>query len=237
MKKFLSIFLLFIVLGCTKEWNFYVIDDNVKEYSLSELKSLETDVIYETVVEKEIRKVEWKGVPSDTLGEGDIINYISEDLYLVSVPYNVDTILAYKKEGKNIPKEEGGPLKIAVDPSYGCKCNWLKYLKIVEFVDSKNSLSVHGEVTNILYFSPRDLNIFYSIEDIIENRYNRANLNKILDKAICKSRAENITFIAESDRKTFDLYEIKDMNPEIVYENGFNVPSLNLKNIKAIKIE
>ncbi|MCK4636769.1 MAG: hypothetical protein KAT49_02690, partial [Methanomicrobia archaeon] len=85
MKKFLSIFLLFIVLGCTEKWNFYVIDDNVKEYSLSELKSLETDVIYETVVEKEIRKVKWEGVPSDALGGGDIINYISEDLYMVSV--------------------------------------------------------------------------------------------------------------------------------------------------------
>ena len=237
MKKFLSIFLLFIVLGCTEKWNFYVIDDNVKEYSLSELKSLETDVIYETVVEKEIRKVKWEGVPSDALGGGDIINYISEDLYMVSVPSNVAVILAYKKEGKNVSKKEGGPLKIAVDPSYGCKCNWLKYLKIVEFVDSKNSLSVYGEVTNILYFSPRDLNIFYSIEDIIENRYNRVNLNKILDKAICKSRAEKITFITENDRKTFDLYEIKDMNPEIVYENGFNIPSLNLKNINAIKIE
>ena len=237
MKKFFSIFLLFLLLGCTEEWNFYIIDDNVKEYSLSELKNFETDVIYETVVGKEIRKVEWEGVAPNTLGEGDIINYISEDLYLVSVPYNVDVILAYTKEGKNIPKEEGGPLKIAVDPNYGCRCNWLKYLKIVEFIDSKNSLSIYGEVTNILYFSPRDLNVFYSIEDIIENRYNRIGLNKILDKAICKSKAEKITFVTENDRKTFDLHEIKNIDPEIIYEDGFNIPSLNLENIIAIKIE
>jgi len=237
MKKFLSIFLLFIILGCTEEWNFYVVDDDVKEYSLSELKKFEISTIYETVVDEEIKEVKWEGTPSNILGKGDIINYISEDLYMVSIPYDVDVILAYKKDGKSVPKEEGGPLKIAVEQNYGCKCNWLKNLKIVEFIDAENSFSIYGEVFNILYFSPRDLNVFYSIEDIIENRHNRVKLNRILDKAICKSKAEKITFITENGRKDFDLREIRDINPEIVYDNGFNIPSLNLENIRAIKIE
>ncbi|MEA1993040.1 MAG: molybdopterin-dependent oxidoreductase [Euryarchaeota archaeon] len=242
MKKFLSIFLLLLVLGCIQKekpenWNIHVINGGIEEYSLSELKAFRTDIITETVVEEKIRKVPWEGVPSTILGDGEIINYISEDRYLVSVPSTVEVVLAYKKEGEPIAKKEGGPLKIAVDPDYGCKCNWLKYLKIVEFVDRENSLSIYGKVFNILYFSSRDLNLFYSLEDLIENTYHKAPLNKILEKAICKDKAETAVFITEEGRKSFELSKIKSENPDLIYEGGFNIPALDLTDIRGIKIE
>ncbi len=241
MKKFISIFLLFLLLGCiqgekTATWKIHVIENDVTEYSLSALKEFETETIHETVVGKEVRKIPWEGVPSTALGDGEIINYISEDRYLVSIPSTVDVILAYKKEGDSIPKEDGGPLKITADPQYGCKCNWLKYLKIVEFVDRENTISIYGEVTNILYFSPRDLNIFYSLDALLEDRYHRAAITKILDKAICKPNAKTVTFVTGDRRETFDLSTIREENPEIVYNQGFAIPSLGLSDVRSIVI-
>lgn len=237
MKKILLFILL--VLGCTEqvEWTFYVIDENVTEYSLKDITYLETEEIEETVIEEEIEKVTWEGVPAQNVGKGDIINFISEDGYLVSIPYHVDVILAFRKDGNPITKEDGGPLKIAVDPYYGCKCNWLKYLKIVEFVDSNNSLSVYGEVVNMLTFSPRDLNLYYGLDDVLNNTYTEVPFLFILDKAICKQNTTTITFITGEGRFSYSLSEIRDMDLVLVYDNGFHIHGLGITDLKGIKIE
>lgn len=220
-----------------EKWTLYVIDDKVTEYTLEDLKSFETTIMYETVIEKEVKKVKWEGVLARELGEGDIINYLSEDGYMVSIPSDVDVIVAYKKEGKSMTREEGGPLKIAVDPYYGCKCNWLKYLKVVEFVDSENSLSVYGEVLNLLVFSPRDLNMYYGLEHVVNNTYKEAPLTFLLDKAICKQNATKIVFITENGRYSYALSEIKERNLMVRYENGFCIDGLGIEGLRGIKIE
>jgi hypothetical protein len=236
---FLFFFVVSLFLGCieTEEWNVFVIEDTVEEYSLASLQEYGSESVRETVVEEEIKTIEWTGTPAALLGDGDIINYFSTDLYMVSIPSNVAVILAYEKEGDTIPEEDGGPLKIAVDPHYGCKCNWLKYLKVVEFVDRENTLSISGEVFNILYFSPRDLNIFYSLDDLRAATYNSARLNDILDKALCKDKAASVTFITENGRTSFDLATIREKDLEVIYENGFAIPLLQLTQITAIRVE
>lgn len=240
MKRILLFFLIFnfLCVSCINQvdWTVYVIDDEIEEYTLEDLTSFETAVILETVIEKEVKKVKWEGVPAAEFGEGDIINFISEDGYMVSVPYGVSVIVAYKKEGKPISKEDGGPLKIAVDPDYGCKCNWLKYLKIVECVDGDSSFSVYGEVFNLLTFSPRDLNLYYGLEDVLNNTYTEVPLSFVLDKAICKENATTIVFITEEGRYSYSLGEIlKDLI--LVYDNGFHIHGLGIENLKGIKIE
>lgn len=237
MKKVLL--LLFLVLGCIQQesWTFYVIDERVTEYTLEEINAFELKEIYETVIEKEVKKVKWEGVMAREFGSGDIVNFISEDGYMVSIPYEVDVILAYKKDGNTIHTKEGGPLKIAVDPYYGCKCNWLKYLKIVEFVDSENSLSVYGEVVTMLTFSPRDLNLYYGLDDIVNNAYSEAPLTFILDKALCKQSATTVVFITKEGRHSYSLSEIRGKNLVLVYENGFHIYALGITDIKGIKIE
>jgi len=237
MKKVLL--LLFLVLGCIQQesWTFYVIDERITEYTLDEINAFELKEIYETVIEKEVKKVKWEGVIAREFGSGDIINFISEDGYMVSIPYDVDVILAYKKDGNTLHAKEGGPLKIAVDPYYGCKCNWLKYLKIVEFVDSEDSLSVYGEVVNMLTFSPRDLNLYYGLDDIVNNAYSEAPLTFILDKALCKQSATTVVFITKEGRYSYSLSEIRGKNLVLVYENGFHIYALGITDIKGIKIE
>lgn len=239
MKKVLLLFLIFLVFGCIGEekWTVYVVDGGVKEYTLEELKAFEPEVVCENVIEKEVKKVKWEGVAAKTFGSGDIINYISEDGYFVSIPYDVTVILAYRKEGKSIGKEEGGPLKIAVDPFYGCKCNWLKYVKIVEFVDSENSFSVYGEVFNFLTFSPRDLNLYYGLEDVLNNTYDEAPLIFVLDKAICKQNAVNIVFVTGNGRFSYSLSEIRGKNLVLRYDNGFYIDGLGITDLRGIKVE
>ncbi|MBU7010165.1 MAG: molybdopterin-dependent oxidoreductase [Theionarchaea archaeon] len=241
MKRILLFFLIFSFLcaSCINqiEWTVYVIDDGIREYTLEDLTSFETAVIPETVIEKEIKKVKWEGVPAVEFGEGDIINFISEDGYMVSVPYGVNVIVAYKKEGKPISKEDGGPLKIAVDPDYGCKCNWLEYLKIVEFVDGDNSFSVYGEVFNLLTFSPRDLNLHYGLEDVLNNTFSEVPLSFVLDKAICKENATTVVFVTEEGRYSYSLGEILCKDLILVYDNGFHIYELGIENLKGIKIE
>jgi hypothetical protein len=233
------VLLIFLVLGCIgqEDWTFYVIDETVTEYTLGDIASFEIDTVYETVIEKEIRKVKWEGVAAHQFGEGDTITFISEDGYLVSIPYDVQVIVAYKKDGEPIDGKEGGPLKIAVDPLYGCKCNWLKYLKIVEFVHAENSLSVYGDVVNMLTFSPRDLNLYYGLEDVMNNTYREVPLTFILDKALCKENATKIVFITEEGRFSFLLSEVRDMDLILVYDSGFQLHGLGITNLKGIKIE
>lgn len=239
MRKIILLLSLFLIFGCIQQesWTFYVIDEGVIEYTLEEITSFELKEIYETVIEKEVKKVKWEGVMAREFGSGDIVNFISEDGYMVSIPYDVDVILAYKKEGNTIDTREGGPLKIAVDPYYGCKCNWLKYLKIVEFVDSEDSLSVYGDVFNILTFSPRDLNLYYGLDDILGNTYTEAPLTFVLDKAICKQNTTTIVFITEEGRYSYSLSEIRGKNLVLVYDNGFHIYALGIIDIKGIKIE
>lgn len=238
MKK-LALSLILMILGCIgqKEWTFYAISDEVHEYTLQDLESFGTETMYETVIKKEIKEVEWEGVAVREFGTGDIINFISEDGYMVSIPYDVDVILAYRKEGNPINKEEGGPLKIAVDPSYGCKCNWLKYVRIVEFVNKENALSVYGEVVNLLTFSPRDLNLYYGLDSVVNNTYSEAPLMFFLDKALCKQNATTIVFITEEGRHSYSLEEIREKNLILTYNNGFYIYALGIRNLKGIKIE
>lgn len=237
MKKAL-VFIILLGLGCIQQepWTVYTIDEGVTVYTVKDLRSFELTKIYETVIEKEVKNVTWEGVMAQEFGDGDMINFISEDGYLVSIPYEVDVILAYKKEGNPIPNEEGGPLKIAVDPSYGCKCNWLKYVKIVEFVDKEHSLSVYGEVVNLLTFSPRDLNLYYGLDDILQNTYSEAPLTFVLDKALCTQNATTIIFITEEGRYSYPLSDIRNKNLVLVYDNGFHVYALEITDIKGIKI-
>ncbi|MBU7038558.1 MAG: molybdopterin-dependent oxidoreductase, partial [Theionarchaea archaeon] len=151
--------------------------------------------------------------------------------------YSVDVILAYRKEGNPIGEEDGGPLKIIVDPTYGCKCNWLKYLRIVEFVDKETSFSVYGDVFNLLTFSPRDLNLYYGLEDVLSNTYREVPLVFVLDKAISKENATTIIFVTGEGRHTYSLQEIRDMNLTLIYDFGFCIPELGIMNLKGIKIE
>lgn len=239
MRKLALSFIFFLGLGCIGQvqWTFYVIGGEVTAHTLEDIRHSELTEIYETVIEKEVQEVKWEGVPAQGFGEGDIINFISEDGYVVSIPYDVDVILALKKDGKSIDEREGGPLKIAVDPYYGCKCNWLKYLKIVEFVDSGNSLLVYGEVFNILTFSPRDLNLYYGLNDVLDNTYSEVPLTFILDKAICKQNATKIVFITSEGRFSYSLSEIREKNLILVYDNGFHVGALGITDLIGIKIE
>ncbi|MBU6997451.1 MAG: molybdopterin-dependent oxidoreductase [Theionarchaea archaeon] len=239
MKRLLLFLFLILGLGCIHQvpWTFHVIDDGVTEYALDSMASKDISTIEETLVEKEIKKVTWEGVLAREFGEGDTINFISQDGYLVSIPYNVDVILAFRKEGNPIGEEDGGPLKIIVDPTYGCKCNWLKYLRIVEFVDKEDSFSVYGDVFNLLTFSPRDLNLHYGLEDVLANTSNEVPLVFVLDKAITKENATTITFVTEDGRYTYTLQEIRDMNPTLIYDNGFCIIELGIVNLKGIKIE
>lgn len=239
MKRILLFLFLILSLGCIHQvsWTFHVIDGGVTEYTVNGITSMNTTIIEETVIEKEIKKVKWEGVLAREFGEGDVINFISQDGYLVSIPYNVDVILAFKKDGNPIGEEDGGPLKIIVDPNYGCKCNWLKYLKIVEFVDKEDSFSVYGDVFNLLTFSPRDLNLHYGLEDVLSNTYSEVPLVFVLDKAISKENATTMTFVTEEGRYTYSLEEIRDMNPTLIYDHGFSIPELGIVNLKGIKIE
>jgi hypothetical protein len=243
MKRLLFPLFLVVVLGCIGQvqWTFYVVNDGTgdefTEYTLDDIQTLDIKDIYETVIQKEIITVKWEGVLARDFGHGDTINFISEDGYLVSIPYDVDVILAFQKDGKSINKEDGGPLKIAVDPYYGCKCNWLKYLKIVEFVDKETSFSVYGEVVNLLIFSPRDLNLYYGLEDVLNNTYTEVPLTFVLDKAICKENTTTIVFVTEEGRYTYFLEEIRDKNLIIVYNGGFHIEGLGIVNLKGIKVE
>ncbi|MGD2246806.1 MAG: molybdopterin-dependent oxidoreductase [Candidatus Methanofastidiosia archaeon] len=245
----MKILFLFLVLvlgfghlaGCLNQletdWEFHVIDKEVTVYTLGDITGMETSIIKETVIKKEIKKVEWEGVLATEFGEGDTINFISEDRYLVSIPSGVDVIVAFKKDENPISEMDGGPLKIAVDPNYGCKCNWLKYVKIVEFVDSEESFSVYGNVFNLLTFSPRDLNLHYGLQEVIQNTYTKAPLQFILDKAICKENATTIVFVTEEGRVSYSLEEIEGKNLVVIYDNGFHIEGLNIRNLKGIKIE
>ena len=228
---------LLVVGGCIEQapYTFSVIDDTVIPYTIPDIASYETTVIYETVIETEIKKVAWEGVLATTFGEGDTINFISEDGYMVSIPYSVKVILAYKKEGGPINEKEGGPLKIAVDPAYGCKCNWLKYLTIVEFVDDENAISVYGDVVNMITFSPRDLNLYYGLDAVRANTYTTAPLSFILEKVIVKQNATTIVFVTDEGRHSYGLQEVKDC--VLVYDNGFHIHELGITHIKGIKIE
>ena len=239
MKKILFLFLIFLVSACVsqEEWTFYAIDEDATMYTVDDLNSFDIHAIYETVIEKEVKEVKWEGVLAREFGKGDTINFISEDGYLVSIPYDVDVILAYKKEGNPINTDDGGPLKIVVDPYYGCKCNWLKYLKIVEFVDSETSLSVYGEVFNILTFSPRDLNLYYGLDDVVNNTYTEVPLTFLLDKALCKENAATIVFITEEGRFSYSLSEITAQNLMVKYNGEFVIEGLMITGLKGIKIE
>lgn len=239
MKKILLFFLILSGVGCLGQgkWTVYVVNGGVREYTLEDIKAFETEVVYENVVEKEVKKVKWEGVAAKAFGSGDIINYISEDGYLVSIPYDVKVILAYRKDGESIDEEEGGPLKIAVDPFYGCKCNWLKYVKIVEFVNSENSFSVYGEVFNLLTFSSRDLNLYYGLENVLNNTYNEVPLTFILDKAICKQNATNVVFVTGNGRFSYSLSEIREKNVVVRYDDGFHIDGLKITDLRGIKVE
>jgi hypothetical protein len=245
MNRIILLFPFFFLLGCLGQeaipeeipWTFSVIDDTVTEYSLQEFSSYEHTTIVETVIEKEVMKINWKGPLARQFGSGDLINFISEDGYLVSIPYDVDVILAYRKENSPISAEDGGPLKIAVDPNYGCKCNWLKYLKIVEFVNKGDSFSVYGEVFNLITFSARDLNLYYGLEEVIENTHSQVPLKFILDTALCKEGASTIIFVTDSGRISYSLEEIRQIDPLLRYEDGFFIEELGIEYLKGIKIE
>ncbi|MBU7030941.1 MAG: molybdopterin-dependent oxidoreductase [Theionarchaea archaeon] len=247
MKRILLLlpFSILFFIGCVGQepipeditWTFMVIDDSVREYSLQDLSSYDSTTIVETLIEKEITKISWNGPLARLFGEGDIINFISEDGYVVSIPYEVDVILAYQKEGVPVGEEDGGPLKIIVDPYYGCKCNWLKFLKIVEFVDKEESFSVYGEVFNLITFSYRDLNLYYGLENVIDDTNSQVPLLFILDKALCKENATTITFVTESGRFTYSLEEIRDIDPLLTYDDGFFIEGLGIEYLQGIKIE
>lgn len=245
MKRIILLFPFFFLLGCLGQeavsedlsWTVTVIDDTVTQFSLQDFSSYEHTTITETVIEKAVMKINWEGPLARQFGSGDMINFISLDGYLVSIPYEVDVILAYRKEGSPVGEEEGGPLKIIVDPFYGCKCNWLKFLKIVEFVDKEDSFSIYGEVFNLITFSARDLNLYYGLEDVIENTHSQVPLQFILDKALCKEGTSTVIFITESGRTSYSLDEIATINPVLTYEDGFFIEELGIEYLKGIKIE
>ncbi|KYC45329.1 MAG: hypothetical protein APG12_01275 [Candidatus Methanofastidiosum methylothiophilum] len=239
---FLLIFFILVLgaIGCTQkiEWPFYVIQgENVKTYQFEDLYSMQSTTITEIVIDKEKREVIWEGPRISNFGDSGIVNYISEDFYLVSIPYREKVIASYKKQGKLLSEEDGAPLKVISDPLYGCKCNWLKKLKIIEFIDVSKSLSIYGNVTNVVYFSGRDLNIFYSIQDILDNKYNSATLSQVLSKALPKEGATKIIIISENNlEKTYAITEV--LNEVIFYENeNFNIPSLGINGVRSIKVE
>ena len=61
-------------MGQNPPWTFYVIDDTVTEYTINDINHIKPTIIYETVIEKEIKKVAWEGVLAAEFGDGDTIN-------------------------------------------------------------------------------------------------------------------------------------------------------------------
>ncbi|AHF79478.1 hypothetical protein [Thermococcus paralvinellae] len=218
-------------------WTVYVINnDEVKEYTLEELKKIQM----EEMLDKDLsvgRTLKWKGGPPQKLGKGDVINFISNDLYMVSIPYYTKMVLALYVDGKPLQGSDA-PIKLVVDLSYGCRCNWIKKIRIVEFVRKKECFSVYGEVFNILYFSPRTLNIFKGIDAIVKNESNSAKLKDVLDKAILKETAKKVVFVTKNGRFEYSLKEVLDKNPTITYDNGeFKIPELGIEGLKGIRVE
>ncbi|MBO8174694.1 MAG: hypothetical protein H0Z18_05505 [Thermococcus sp.] len=102
----------------------------------------------------------------------------------------------------------------------------------------KECFSVYGEVFNILYFSPRTLNIFNGIDAIVKNESNSAKLKDVLDKAILKETAKKVVFVTKNGRFEYSLKEVLDKNPTIIYENGeFKIPELGIEGLKGIRVE
>ncbi len=247
--KSLKIYIFFIFLaliiatpGCSNQnnvdWTFYVIQGgSIDIYEFEDLYSMENSSIKEIWIDTEIRESLWEGPLVSKFGESRIVNYISEDFYLVSIPYREKVIACYKKNGSLLTEEDGGPLKIVSDPLYDCKCNWLKKLKIIEFIDVSKSLSIYGNVTSVIYLSGRDLNVFYSIQDVLDNTYNHATISQILSKPLPRESAETLILSYRDNREA--IYKISDISDELVfYEDGeFNIPSLGIKGVTSIKVE
>ncbi|ACJ15787.1 Hypothetical protein TON_0302 [Thermococcus onnurineus NA1] len=218
-------------------WTVYVTNgENVTEYTLDELKGMPM----EEMLDKDLsigKTLVWKGVPPQKLGKGDVINFVSDDLYLVSIPYYTKMILALYVDGNPLQGNDA-PIKLIVDLSYGCRCNWIKKIRVVEFVRKSECFSVYGEVFNILYFSPRTLNIFRGIDSIVKNESNSARLKDVLDKAILKETAKKVVFVTGEGRFEYSLEEVLEKDPTIVYEDGeFKIPELGINDLKGINIE
>ncbi|NJE62234.1 hypothetical protein [Thermococcus sp. 21S7] len=218
-------------------WTVYVISgENVTEYNLDELGEMPMEEITDKDLSIGKTRV-WRGVPPQKLGKGDVINFVSDDLYLVSIPYYTKMILALYVDGNPLQGNDA-PIKLIVDLSYGCRCNWIKKIRVVEFVRKEECLSVYGEVFNILYFSPRTLNIFRGVDAIVKRENNSARLGDILDKAIMKETAKNIVFVTENGRMRYPLESVLEKNPLVVYEDGrFKIPEMGIDNLKGIKVE
>jgi len=218
-----------------ENWTVYVINgESVREYSIYELAKMPM----EKMLDKDLsvgKTLHWKGVLVQRLGEGNIVNFISSDRYMVSIPYGTKMILALYVDEKPI---EDTPVRLIVDLSYGCRCNWIKNIRIVEFVNRSDCFSVYGEVINVLYFSPRTLNIFRGVDAVVKNESNSASLKEILDQAVLKETAKKIVFVTAEGRKAYLLNDVLSKNPTIVFKEGkFKIPGLGIDDLKGIKVE
>ncbi|GAB6101564.1 hypothetical protein JCM16138_07870 [Thermococcus atlanticus] len=213
-------------------WTLYVISgSNVKELSLEELK--EFGLVDMPVPDLALEKtVHWKGVPPQKLGKGDVINFISENGEIVSVPSNVSMVLALYRDGEPV----NGTVRLITSLSFGCKCHWIDMIRVIEFLNESSALHIHGKVENELYISPRTLGIFRGIDYIVKHEKSRASLKDVLNIANPWPEAKEVTFITSRGEKTFRLADIIEKNPTVEFDGSFCVLELGICGVKEIKI-
>ncbi|AEH25019.1 hypothetical protein [Pyrococcus yayanosii] len=213
-------------------WTLYIISGNsVKELSLEDPKKLGlTDMPVPDLALG--RTVHWEGIPPQKLGKGDVINFISENGEIVSVPSNVSMVLALYRDGEPV----NGTVRLITSLSFGCKCHWIDRIKVVEFLNESSALHIYGMVENELYLSPRTLGIFEGIDYIVKHEKSKAGLKDIINLADPWPEAKEVTFVTSRGEKTFRLSDVIEKNPTIEFENGFCVPELNICGIKGIRI-
>jgi len=218
--------------GSESTWTLYIISGNtVKEISMEKLKGF--GLVDMPVPDLALgRTVHWKGVPPQRLGKGDVINFISENGEIVSVPYNVSMVLALYRDGEPI----NGTVRLITSLSFGCKCHWIDRIKVVEFLNESNALHIGGKVENELYLSPRTLGIVGGVDYLLAHKKSEADLKDVLELANPWPEAKELTFVTSRGEKTFRLSDIIEENPTIESSDGFCIPELNLCGIKEIKV-
>lgn len=203
-------------------WTLAVLNDN-RTYTWEELSKLSNDTM--RIPDLNLgRTVEWRGVRPQRLGRGDFVTVINENGEVVSIPYNVSMLLAIYMDGKPMST----PIRLVASLSYGCRCNWLPGIRLVDFVNRSKALGVYGEVNNELWLSPRS---FAALGN------GSVHLNELLDKADVRPIARRVIFITPNGELPYSLAKIKKLNPLVVFEGKFKVPSLGIEDLRGIRLE
>ncbi len=124
---------------------------NKKTFSLDEIKKLSREERmhdFHCVTRWSRYDINWAGMPFtklleliQPLPEAKHVVFYSYDNYTTNIPLeelrNDDVLIAYELEGKEIPPEHGGPVRMIVPMLYGWKS--AKFLTKIEFRDEDES--------------------------------------------------------------------------------------------------